>query len=189
MREGLRTAAAWLAAMMIAAWGGDVRAAGSPWGADYFPNVPLVTHEGKAVRFYEDLMKDKKVLVNFIFTSCDQACPLDTAKMAQVQKLLGARVGRDIHMYSITLDPENDTPQVLKAYAQKFGAAPGWQFLTGKREDIDALRVKLGERGQKEEHANTVRVGDVAKAHWIKVPLAADAHYIVMELTNTFEPG
>jgi len=161
----------------------------SPWGADYFPNVPLVTQDGKTVRFYDDLMKGKQVLVNFIFTSCEQACPLDTANMARIQKLLGERVGRDIFMYSITLDPEHDTPEALKAYAERFGAGPGWLFLTGKREDIDKIRNKLGDRGEKEEHANTVRVGDVAKGQWIRVPLTADPNYIVMELTNTLDPG
>ncbi|MBI2319046.1 MAG: SCO family protein, partial [Betaproteobacteria bacterium] len=98
----------------------------SPWGKNYFPNVPLVTQDGKMVRFYDDLLKGKKVLINFIFAQCEQGCPLDTANMARVQKLLGERVGSDIFMYSITLDPEHDTPKVLKEYAAQFGAGPGW---------------------------------------------------------------
>jgi protein SCO1 len=169
-----------------AAWAAP---AASPWGADYFPNVPLVTQDGKTVRFYDDLLKGKKVLINFIFGSCEQACPLDTANLARVQKLLGDRVGRDIFMYSITLDPERDTPQALKEYAERFGAGPGWLFLTGKREDIDALRFKLGERNAKEEHANTVRVGDVATGQWMRLPLTADPNYLVVEVNNTFYPG
>jgi protein SCO1/2 len=162
---------------------------GTPWGADHFPNVPLVTQDGKTVQFYDELMKDRKVLVNFIFTSCSQSCPLDTAKMAQMQKLLGSRIGRDIFMYSITLDPENDTPGVLKAYAEQFGAGPGWLFLSGRREDIDRIRARLGENGEKEEHANSVRVGDVAKGQWMRLPLTADAKYLVTEINNTFDPG
>lgn len=159
----------------------------SPWGADYFPNVPLVTQDGKTVRFYDDLMKDKKVLVNFIFALCDKACPLDTAKMAQLQKLLGARVGRDVFMYSITLDPENDTPEKLKGYATEFGAGPGWLFLTGKRADIDKVRFKFGDRGKKEEHANTVRIGDVARGQWMRLPLAADHNFLVAEIDRTLD--
>jgi protein SCO1 len=159
------------------------------WGAEYFPNVPLVTQDGKTVMFYDDLLKDKKVLIDFIFAKCEDGCPLDTANMVRVQKLLGSSVGKDIHMYSITLDPEHDTPQVLKEYAAQYGAQPGWLFLTGKREDIDKVRNKFGDRGQKEEHVNAVRVGDVARGQWIRVPLTADPGYIVTEVRNTFEPG
>ena len=163
--------------------------AGSPWGEGYFPNVPLVTQDGKTVMFYDDLLKDKKVLIDFAFALCEDGCPLDTANMARVQKLLGDRVGKDIHMYTITLDPEHDTPKVLKEYAQQYGAGPGWLFLTGKREDIDKIRFKLGERGRKEDHANAVKIGDVARGQWIRVPLSADPNYIVTEIKNTFEPG
>lgn len=190
MFKSIVTAAALLLAFSIpGAPGGAAWAApkGSPWGADYFPNVPLVTQDGKTVRFYDDLMKDKKVLVNFIFALCDKACPLDTAKMAEIQKLLGDRVGRDVFMYSITLDPEHDTPEKLKAYAAEFGAGPGWLFLTGKRADIDKVRFKFGDRGKKEEHANTVRVGDVARGQWMRLPLAADHNSLVAEIDRTLD--
>jgi protein SCO1/2 len=180
-----------LAVSILGTFAGAAWAApqGPSWGADYFPNVPLVTQDGKTVMFYDDLLKDKKVLVDFIFAKCEDGCPLDTANMVRVQKLLGSRVGKDIHMYSITLDPEHDTPEVLKEYAAQYGAGPGWLFLTGKREDIDKLRFKFGDRGQKEEHTNTVKVGDVARGQWIKLPLDGDPNYIATEVKNTFEPG
>ncbi len=89
------------------------RNGGARWGASYFPNVPLVTHEGKSVRFFDDLIKDKVVLINFVYTSCEDSCPLETARLAVVQRILGDRVGRDVFMYSITVDPETDTPEVL----------------------------------------------------------------------------
>ena len=161
----------------------------SPWGKDYFPNVPLVNQDGKTVRFYDDLLKDKKVMVDFIFVDCEQGCPLDTANMRRVQKLLGDRIGKDIFMYSITLEPEKDTPQRMKEYAEQYGAGPGWQFLTGTRENIDAVRYALGQRGVKEEHANAVQVGDMATGRWIRIPLAADPNYIVTETINSLYPG
>ncbi|MBE0624266.1 MAG: SCO family protein [Burkholderiales bacterium] len=169
--------------------GAPAWAAGSPWGADYFPNVPLVNQDGKKVMFYDDLLKDKKVMIDFIFSLCDQGCPLDTANMVRVQKLLGSRVGTDIFMYSITLDPENDTPEKLKEYAKQYGAGPGWQFLTGTRADIDAIRDKLGQRSSKEEHANAVQVADMATGRWIRIPLATDPRYIVTEIQNALYPG
>ena len=171
--------------------GGAASAAptGPSWGADYFPNVPLVTQDGKTVMFYDDLLKDKKVLIDFMFAKCEDSCPLDTANMARIQKRLGSKVGKDIHMYSITLDPEHDTPEVLKEYAAQYGARPGWLFLTGKRTDIDKIRARFGDSRTKEEHINTVKVGDVAKGLWMKFPLTGDPNYIAAEVRNTFEPG
>ncbi|HEU4416878.1 MAG TPA: SCO family protein [Candidatus Angelobacter sp.] len=118
--------------------------ADSRWGANYFPNVELTTQEGKTVHFYDDLIKGKIVAIDLIYTSCQYSCPLETARLAQVQKILGDRVGKDIFFYSITIDPQKDTPEVLKTYAKKFHAGPGWTFLTGKKEDIDFLSKKLG---------------------------------------------
>ena len=106
---------------------------GSPWGADYFPNVELTDQDGKTVKFYDDLIKDKVVAINFIYTHCGDTCPAETASLRQVQKLLGDRVGKDIFFYSISIDPDHDTPKVLKEYADKFHAGPGWRFLTGKK--------------------------------------------------------
>ena len=77
----------------------EAKTRASPWGAAYFPDVPLVTHEGKSVRFFTDLIENKIVVVNFIYTRCPDVCSLETAKLRQVQELLGDRVGRDIFMY------------------------------------------------------------------------------------------
>src|SRR3989475_4609812 len=92
--------------------------AANRWGADYFPNVPLTTQDGASVRLYDDLLKGKSVAINVIYTSCKDECPLETARLAQVQKLLGERMGKDIFFYSITIDPKRDKPEVLKAYAR-----------------------------------------------------------------------
>lgn len=110
----------------------------------HFPNIELITQDGKKVHFYDDLVKGKIVAIDFIYTSCQYACPLETARMAQVQKKLGSRVGDDIFFYSISIDPEHDTPEVLKAYMAKYQIAPGWTFLTGKKADIDFLQRRLG---------------------------------------------
>jgi len=114
------------------------------YGEGYFPNYVLTTEEGKKVKFFDDLIKDKVFSINFIFTNCQNICPLETARLLEVYNQLGDRVGKDVFMYSITVDPERDTPEVLKAYKKKFNIGKGWKFLTGKKEDIDELRVKLG---------------------------------------------
>jgi protein SCO1 len=185
-------AVAALALSTLETHGGGVAAAkpqGSRWGAGYFPNVPLVTQEGKTVRLYEDLIKDKKILINFIYTSCQKACPLATAKLLQVQRRLGDRVGKDIFIYSITLDPEHDSPEALKTYAEQYRVGPGWLFLTGTREDIDVVRFKLGERGEKESHTNFVRIGDGARGQWMRLPLFGDLDLLVNEIGKMLDPA
>ena len=125
--------AAFVLLALVAACGG---AQASRWGKDYVPNVPVVTQDGKVFNFYDDLIKDKIFVVSFLFTSCRDVCPIAAARMAQLQDRLGDRVGKDVFFYSISVDPENDTPDKMKKYAETFGAGPGWLFLTGIPEDI-----------------------------------------------------
>jgi protein SCO1 len=108
------------------------------------PNVEVVTHEGRKVLFYDDLIRGKVVLINFFFADCGDLCPPMTANLLQVQDLLGDRLGKDIFIYSLTLEPEHDSPQVLKRYAEKHGVRPGWTFLTGTPETMEMLRRTLG---------------------------------------------
>jgi len=166
---------------------GPALAAGTnaPWGANYFPNVVLTTQEGKTVHFWDDLLKDKKVVINFFYTECGHNCPLETAKLAQVNRLLGDRMGRDIFFYSISIDPTRDTPKVLKRYAKRFEAGPGWLFLTGKKADIELVRAKLGlaaAPGQNEltDHSATLTIGDAATGQWMRDAATADPRFIAI---------
>jgi len=145
----------------------------SRWGANYFPNLTLTTQDGQPVRFYDDLIKGKIVAINLIYTTCKFACPLETARLAQVQKLLADRMGRDVFFYSITIDPEHDTPAVLKDYAEKFHAGPGWLFLTGSRADIDLISKKIGlyaapDPSDPDGHVPNLLVGNEATGQWIR---------------------
>jgi protein SCO1/2 len=137
-----------------------------------FPNTELITQDGKTVHFYDDLVKGKIVAIDLIYTSCQYACPLETARMAQVQKKLGDRVGSDIFFYSISIDPEHDTPQVLKAYMEKFHVGPGWTFLTGNKKDIDFLSRKLGVYSNPnvnaDGHLPHLLIGNDATNTWIR---------------------
>ena len=85
----------------------------SRWGKSYFPNASVVTHDGKTLQFYDDLIKDKVFVISFLFTTCRDICPLATARLAELQEKLGDSMGRDIFFYSITIDPETDTPERL----------------------------------------------------------------------------
>jgi protein SCO1/2 len=144
---------------------------GAMWGASYFPNVPLVSHRGEQVRFFDDLVKDKVVAINFIYTKCSDACPMETARLLEVQRLLGDRVGKDIFFISISIDPEHDTPAVLEAYAENWKTGPGWTFYTGKDEDISTLRKKLGvfdEDIKKKDHNLSMIIGNQKTGRWMK---------------------
>jgi len=136
-------------------------------GEGYFPNLPIVTQDGKTLRFYDDLLKGKIVVINFIYTSCQDICPIATARLAQVEEKLGDKVGRDFFFISMTVDPEHDTPERLNEYAKAFGAGPGWTFVTGKPEDVRAINYKLGERSTSlSEHRNEIVVGNEATGQW-----------------------
>jgi protein SCO1/2 len=146
-------------------------AARNRWGGNYFPNVELTTQDGMKVRFYDDLLKGKQVAINLIFTDCKEVCPLETANLVQVHRILGERVGKDIFFYSISIDPERDTPAVLKDYAQKFGAQ--WLFLTGKPEDIKLIGKKLAlirdrDAATNSHHAAQLMVGDEPNGQWTR---------------------
>ena len=111
--------------------------------------------------------------INLIYTSCKDECPLETARLVQVQQLLGDRVGRDIFFYSISIDPTRDTPAVLKAYAEKFHVGLGWLFLTGKEDDIKGVAKKLGlsRRGDvlsRDGHRPSLMIGDEAGGQWMR---------------------
>ncbi|MBZ5726985.1 MAG: SCO family protein [Acidobacteriia bacterium] len=169
------------AAPLVLLYAGLARAA--TWGANYFPNVPLTTQEGKTVRFYDDLLKGKRVVIDFIYTKCGDSCPLETARLAQVHRLLGDRMGRDIFFYSISIDPVRDTPAELKAYAESYRAGPGWLFLTGKKADIEAIRKKLGQAaraGENEltDHSTSFTIGNEATGQWMRDSSTDDPHYL-----------
>jgi protein SCO1/2 len=110
--------------------------------AGFFPNVPVVTHLGEKALFYDDLLSDRIVTLNFVSTR-DPASRRVTENLVRVQRLLGDRVGRDVFMYSITTDPGNDTPEVLRAFARELGVGPGWLFLTGRPDLMAGLLGRI----------------------------------------------
>ena len=162
---------------------------------EHLPNTRLTTHDGRPVRFYDDLVKGKVVAINFMFTSCRIACPVTTPKLVEVQKLLGERSGRDVTFLSITLDPEHDTPKVLHAYAKAYGVGPGWYFLTGKENDIQQLRRKLGVYdldpivdADRTQHAGILVLGNEPSGRWKAVATLARPVRIRQAIERTILP-
>ena len=136
---------------------------------EYFTDVELINQDGEKVRLYSDLMKDKVVVISVIFTTCEGVCPVTMGNLVKLQKWLGPRLGEDVHMLSLTVDRETDTPEKLREYAEKFKTEPGWYFLTGSPENLDLALRKLGLWVRdKEAHATTFLVGNVPTGLWKK---------------------
>jgi protein SCO1/2 len=162
----------------------------------HLPNVPLLTHDGKEVLFYDDLIKDKIVTLNFFYSNCNDICPTVTANLAEVQSLLGDQVGRQVFMYSFTLDPERDDVNAIKHYRDAFEAGPGWTFLTGKREHLEQLRKAIGFRvsnpivdQDKEQHIGNVRYGNEPRMLWAACPGMAHPSFIAESISWMVRPN
>jgi protein SCO1/2 len=151
----------------------------------HLPNVELITQDNQKVHFYTDLVKGRRVVIQFMFARCKDICPVITHHLVEVQRMLNGRVGRDIFFYSITLSPEEDSTQDLKAFAKKHGVGPGWTFLTGKPDDILLLRKSLGffysnpkEDADRNNHSGMVLVGTEPLMRWAMCEGGANPKWI-----------
>ena len=156
----------------------------------YFPNIDLVTSDGEKVRFYDDLLKDKIVILNLMYAKCDGVCPTTTSNLKAVRKILRREIKHDIFIYSMTVKPEQDSPAALKAYARTHDVDdPQWLFLTGKPDDVDLLRHKLGFADpnpevdkDKARHSGMLRYGNEPMAIWGTCQGSAEPEWIAQEI-------
>jgi cytochrome oxidase Cu insertion factor (SCO1/SenC/PrrC family) len=133
------------------------------------PDVDVLDQNGNALHFYSDLIKDKTVAINFIFTNCTTICPPLAATFARVQKEMGDKAGKDVHFISISVDPLTDTPERLKAWGAKFKAEDGWTFVTGEKQQIDRLLNALGAAvSKREDHTPAIIIGNDSKGVWTR---------------------
>lgn len=152
----------------------------------YFPNVVLTNQYGKKFRFYEDIVKDRIVTINFFFSKCQEICPLVTHNLTRVYNVLGDKVGRDVFMNSFSLKPEEDTPKALRAFVKEHGAEkPGWNFFTGKPADLELLRRSLGFTNPDpkldqdiNQHIGNIRYGNERLMLWGACPGMASPQFI-----------
>lgn len=149
----------------------------------YFTDTELLTQDGRPVRFYSDVLKDRLVLINFVYTECGEACPMITQQLTHVRDELGERFGREVRFVSISLDPARDTPQTLKGFAAKFGAVHReWLFLTGEPGKVEQVLRRLGGHTDTlESHNTALLAGNLKNGHWRRLrpdlpPAAIAAH-------------
>jgi protein SCO1 len=142
-----------------------------------FVNVPLRTQDGARVRFYDDLVRDRAVVISFMYTRCNGSCPVTSGRLATLQDRFADRLGRSLTFLSVTLDPEHDGPAQLREYAAAYGARPGWIFLTGATADIETLRRNLGVRDldpaidrDRTQHGTVLTFGNDRTGRWAAMP-------------------
>jgi len=138
-------------------------------GLKYFTDIELVDQNGEKVRFYSDLLAGKIVVINSFFATCNGSCPVMSGTFKKIQTALGDRIGRDVHLISISVDPETDTPEQLRKFAKAAAAKPGWHFVTGNKKNVTEALHKLGLRTDtKESHTAIVLIGNEPKGVWKK---------------------
>lgn len=137
--------------------------------AVYFADVPLLDQRGHSINLKEDLVADKLVVMSFVYTSCTTVCPVVSGLMKQVQRQLGDRVGSEVQLVSISVDPLRDTPDRLQQYAQKFNAGKDWHWLTGSPQSIDQTLKGLGAwSADYDAHPPLIMVGDGRSDRWAR---------------------
>jgi protein SCO1 len=136
----------------------------------YFGDILLTNQDGRQLRLYTDILKGNVVIINSFYSTCTGVCRVTIPVFKQLQDSLGERVGTNIRLISLTVDPQNDTPEVLRKYAAGVGAKPGWEFLTGDKQTVDQALYKFGLRTDaKEDHSNVFIIGNEATGLWKKV--------------------
>ena len=135
----------------------------------YFTDVVLVAQNGEKMQFYSDLLQGKVVIINSFFGTCQGVCLPMNRNLEKVQDALGDRIGKDVRIISISVDPTVDTPASLKEYAAKLHAKPGWYFLTGDQQNVELALKKIGQFvADKQDHTNILIIGNERTGLWKK---------------------
>ena len=134
----------------------------------FLPDLTLRDQNGRKVRFYSDLIKDKIVLISFFYTSCTFACLMQGKVFSELQAELGERLGKEVFLISVTMDPETDTPERLKRWAAQHGLRKGWTLVTGSKDEMAKLGGHLtgNPRGRIQMHSSFIYIGNDRKNNW-----------------------
>lgn len=159
-------------------------------GVRRFTNALLRTHENKEVRFYDDLIRGRQVVINFMYADCHGACPMVTSTLKTLYSKYKNRMGKDLFFYSLTVKPETDTPAALMHYAKARKAnLPGWLFLTGDAYDLETIRFRLfrmkhpGFDLDTAMHAGTLRIINDSTNMWTQVEAFATLESIITHVS------
>lgn len=160
-------------------------------GREYFSDTELIDQYGRRLRWFSDLLADRVVLINFVYATCPDACPMATQKLIGIKTSLGAQFGAQIRFLSISVDPKRDTPQKLAEFSRKQGAVHDqWRFLSGSIKNIETIIRKLGQHRQDLlDHSTIMIAGNATHAQWVKIRPDAPPEFIVETLKRLILPG
>jgi protein SCO1/2 len=148
----------------------------------HVPDVTLVRDDGKSVKLADELADGRPVVLAFIYTTCTTVCPVTSQSMSQLQARLGP-MREHVHLVSISIDPEHDTPARLREYARQFGAGPAWQHYTGTLAASQTVQRAFDVyRGNKMDHAPAVLVRSAPSAQWVRLNGFPTADQVLAEL-------
>ena len=159
-------------------------------GISRYTNAVLRTQDNKEVRFYDDLIRGKQAVINFMYADYHGACPMVTRTLITTYNALRERMGKDLFFYSITTKPEDDSPTALKHYAKMRKAdLPGWYFLTGNSYDIETIRFRLfgmnhpGFDLDSAMHAGSLRIVNDNRNTWLMAEAFASQKAILKRIS------
>ena len=164
--------------------------------ANLIPNALFRTEDSKEVRFYDDIIKGKQVMVMMMYANCETFCPAATKRMVEIHhQHLAHRMGKDLSIVNISLKPEEDDPAALEDYAHTHGAMlPGWTFLTGSRYDVDTLRYSffshdhIGIDIDEDLHAGSLKIINDSTGRWVRADAFASTRTLLDHIQWTDPP-
>ncbi len=155
---------------------------------DYFTDVKLIDHKGHEHRLFSDLMAGKVVVINAFFTDCQGVCPVTASNLKKIQQWLGPRLGDEVHLLSLTVDPEVDDLEAMQHYADALGARQGWYFLSGEDKDLEFALKRLGLAVEnKESHSPLFLIGNLRTGLWKKAVGLASGDELIEILNSVLE--
>lgn len=166
-----RTLAGFCLSLLLLPLAGHAQQSEEERARQYFTDTEVIDQNGKKLRFYTDVLKDRVVLISFIFTNCEGACPLVAQKLKQARALMVPAIKDEVLYVTLSVDPERDTPQAMKQFAEKQGLDESrWLFLTGKKQNLEFLVKRLGQHTPNiEAHTTLLLAGNDKTRHWTRV--------------------
>ena len=153
----------------------------------HFTDLKVITHESEDLRFYTDILRDKKVVISFFYVNCPTAQP-PLYTLSKLQKTLGDNLGRDTMLLTISVDPANDSPEAIRKYAEKYSPRKGWLFLTGTEKNMGVINRRLGNTlSLPEGHLRQFLIGNLKTGHWMRLIESAPEKALTMGL-KSLEP-